>query len=168
MNQAIQIDDGQRFFSDGTPAALARLLNDANATADPDRKGALLRAAVEEWPGGLDAHIALYKFYFRTAQYRQAEKAVWATLREAAQQGGFNWKYRHLTATDAEWLDDHSVSRLYLFSLKALGVIRLRRGRIGLAKRVLEKLMALDPHDEVGGGTFLGIARRFDDVDGEE
>ena len=64
---------------------------------------------------------------FRTGRYREAEGAVWQALREAARQVGFRRNYRLLGSDSADWLNDQSVSRLYLFSLKALGVIRLRR-----------------------------------------
>jgi hypothetical protein len=151
------------FFSDHTEPALAAALEKANAEADGGKKEALLLDAVETWPEGLDGHIALYKFYFRTGRYRDAERAVWAALREAARQGGFTRNYRLLRPGDADWFGDHAVSRLYLFSLKALGVIRLRRERIALAKKVLGKLAELDPYDEVGGGAFLEIARSFDE-----
>lgn len=151
------------FFSDHTPAALARALEAANREADVEKKEDQLRTIVADWPDGLDGHIALYKFYFRTSRYAAAEAAVWACLKEAARQGGFNRNYRLLTAQDANWLDDHTVARLYLFSLKALGVIRLRREKIEMAKRVLRKLAELDPHGEVGGQTFLEIAEGFDE-----
>jgi Flp pilus assembly protein TadD len=53
------------------------------------------------------------------------------------------------------------MSRVYLFSLKALGVVRLRRGRVADAERVLTKLLELDPQDEIGGRNFLDIATSF-------
>jgi tetratricopeptide (TPR) repeat protein len=155
------IDGKPRFFSDHTPDSLALLLLKADRSKTIEQRGELLRQAVSDWPQELDGYIALYKYYFRTAQYREAEKAVWATLREAARQGGFTRNYRRLTTERADWLNDKSVSRLYLFSLKALGVIRLRRGRIRLAEKVLAKLLELDPQDEIGGSNFLLIARNF-------
>lgn len=163
MENVAYIDKIDLFFSNTTPAGLVQMLNNANAATDAHETETLLRQAVAAWPEGLDAHIALYKFYFRTGQYRAAEQAVWVALKAAARQGGFRWNYRLLTPDSADWLDDHTVSRLYLFSLKALGVIRLRRGRLELAKRVLSKVMDLDPHDEVGAGNFLAIAQSFDD-----
>jgi tetratricopeptide (TPR) repeat protein len=155
------IDGKPRFFSDHTPDSLALLLLTADKARTTEQRGELLRQAVNDWPSELDGHIALYKHYFRTAQYREAEKAVWQTLQEAARQGGFTRNYRKLTSDSADWLNDKSVSRLYLFSLKALGVIRLRRGRIRLAEQVLSKLLELDPQDEIGGSNFLDIARDF-------
>ncbi len=161
-SELVYIDGRPRFFSDHTPDGLALLLLKADRAKTAEKRGELLRQAVSDWPNELDGYIALYKYYFRTAQYREAEKAVWATLREAARQGGVTRNYRRLTPESADWLNDKSVSRLYLFSLKALGVIRLRQGRIRLAECVLSKLLELDPQDEIGGSNFLQIARSDD------
>lgn len=162
MSKVVALDtEDQFFFSDKTDPVLAQQLKQANSTRDPAEKEILLLAALKQWPQALDTYIALYKFYFRTGQYRQAEAHVWHTLREAAKQGGFNRNYRRLGINSAPWLADQSIARLYLFSLKALGVIRLRRGRVKLAEQVLDKLLELDPTDELGGGNFLNIARSF-------
>lgn len=150
------------FFSARTPEPAGRLLQAAEQTADPHHRERLLHQAVEQYPSALDARIALYKFRFRGGRHREAEQAVWGAMREAARQGGFDRNYRRLTPTSTDWLDDRSISRLYLFSLKALGVIRLRRGRTYLARIVLTKLLELDPQDELGGGHFLAIARSFE------
>lgn len=149
-----------RYFSDNLPDALGVLLYQAASQSEPEVREKLLQDALGYCPDALDVHIALYKLYFRTARYREAECQVWRTLFEAARQGGFDRNYRRLHRNSAPWLEDHSVARLYLFSLKALGVIRLRRGRVQLAHRVLSKLLELDPNDEIGGGHFLGAARR--------
>lgn len=161
MDNIALIDGTQRYFSDNVPDALGLALYQASTQTDPARKERLLLDALARWPHALDTHIALYKLYFRTARYAAAERQVWRTLTEAARQGGFTRNYRRLRIDSAPWLEDQSVARLYLFSLKALGVIRLRRGRVMAAHRVLSKLLKLDPTDEIGGSNFLGIARRF-------
>jgi tetratricopeptide (TPR) repeat protein len=153
---------GSLLFSAAPPAPLSAHLNTRHGLMDdPDGEAALL-GAVTEWPRSLDARIALYKFYFRRGRYVDAERAVWATLREAARQSGFRWNYRLLRPDTADWEDHAGPARLYLFSLKALGVVRLRRGKIEAARRVLEKLLELDPHDGVGGEAFLSIALTFE------
>ena len=171
MDNIALLDGKQRYFSDNLPDELGLFLYQASLQQEPEHKERLLLAALARWPNALDAHIALYKLYFRTARYREAESQVWRTLTEAARQGGFNRNYRRLQVDSAPWLEDQRIARLYLFSLKALGVIRLRRGRVHLAHRVLSKLLELDPSDEIGGSNFLAIARRFLDeeqADGTE
>lgn len=153
---------GERaFFSEHTPHKLRYLLNRALCAATPDGVEALLLEARRRWPEEPDAHIGLYKFYFVRARYQDAEAAVWAALRAAAAAGGFDRNYRRLHPGSADWSQRQGGERLYLFSLKALGVIRLRRARVTQARCVLEKLLELDPVDEIGGGAFLQIARSF-------
>ncbi len=170
MENIALIDGQQRYFSDNLPAELGLILYQASLKTEPAEKEALLLTALYQWPDALDTYIALYKFYFRTARYEEAERQVWKTLKRSASLGGFRWNYRLLQPDTAPWLEDQSVARLYLFSLKALGVIRLRRGRVRLAHRVLSKLLDLDQNDEIGGSNFLGIAERFieEELDMEE
>ncbi|TBU98832.1 hypothetical protein [Stutzerimonas kirkiae] len=153
------------FFSDRTPTGLRYLLSAAQSLEHPAAVEALLLEALRRWAEEPDAHIGLYKFYFFHARYREAEVAVWRALRSAAASAGFNRNYRRLRPDSADWQRRAGGERLYLFSLKALGVIRLRRGRVRDARRVLEQLLALDPFDEIGGGAFLQIARSFTEDD---
>jgi len=156
---------GERaYFSAEAPLALREMLD--QALADPARSEGLLLRARERWPQLADAHVALYKFYFVAARYREAEVATWRALRVAAHCGGFDRNYRRLQPHSCDWSQRDGAARLYLFSLKALGVIRLRRGHVARARRVLEALECLDPVDEIGGGAFLRIARAFEE-DGE-
>lgn len=160
------IDGKPRYFSGAVSDELAVQLDRAARLTDPLERESILLAARRRWPHALDIMIALYKLYFRTARFPEAERMAWQALREASCQGGFRWNYRLLRPDSADWLEDRSVSRLYLFSLKALGVIRLRQGRVVLAERALAKVLELDPHDEIGAGNFLIIARQCleDDV----
>lgn len=161
MSEVLLFDSGRAFFSGDTPAALRYLLNNALCADDPQTIEALLLEARARWPEQPDAHIGLYKFYFVSRRYREAEAAVWLALRAAAQHGGFDRNYRRLHARSADWSRQQGPERLFLFSLKALGVIRLRREKVVQARCVLEKLHGLDPCDEIGGAAFLQIARSF-------
>ncbi len=153
---------GERaYFSGEAPLALRQMLD--QALADPARSEQWLLAARAGWPQLADAHVALYKFYFVAARYREAEVAVWQALRVAAARAGFDRNYRRLQAHSCAGSQIDGAVRLYLFSLKALGVIRLRRGRVADARRALQALARLDPADEIGGAAFLGIARAFDE-----
>jgi hypothetical protein len=149
------------FFSASSPHGLRFLLEQARSARAPHAAEALLLEARRRWPGEADAYIGLYKFYFVAARYAEAEAAVWAALSAAAGVAGFSRNYRRLTPASADWRRRDGAERLYLFSLKALGVVRLRRNRVTNARRVLEKLRELDPFDEIGGGAFLQIARSF-------
>lgn len=158
-------DAGRAFFSDRSPEPLRYLLNNALCAGTPDATEALLLEARQRWPAEPDAHVALYKFLFVNKRYAEAEAAVWAALNAAATCLGIDRNYRRLHRTSADWSQRQGAERLYLFSLKALGVIRLRRERVVQARAVLEKLAELDPCDEIGGGAFLHIARSFAEDD---
>lgn len=168
MENIAILEGKQRYFSDNLSDELGLVLYQAANQSDPLAKERILLGAMQRWPDALDTYIALYKLYFRTARYQDAERQVWRTLTEAARQGGFRRNYRLLTADSAPWLEDKSVARLYLFSLKALGVIRLRQEKVVRAHQVLSKLLELDPADEIGGSNFLLIAERFieEELDG--
>lgn len=159
MAELILFDGGRAFFSANAPTALRFLLNAATQSDNAATTEKLLLEARSRWPQEPDGHLALYKFYFVCARYVDAERAVWQALREAARWGGFTRNYRRLCRDSADWRDRNGAARWYLFNLKALGVIRLRQVKPHSAQRVLEKLLELDPFDEIGGGTFLQIAK---------
>lgn len=163
MGEVLLLEPERAFFSDRTPTGLRYLLNSARGLEHPAAVEALLLEARRRWSGEPDAHVGLYKFYFLQARYAEAEAAVWEALRRAATCAGFSRNYRRLHPASADWQTRHGAERLYLFSLKALGVIRLRRGKVDNARRVLEKLLELDPGNEIGGEAFLQIARAFEE-----
>ncbi|GAB2197326.1 hypothetical protein [Sessilibacter sp. MAH4] len=117
----------------------------------------------EQWPGCVDPYMALFKFYFRVVRYQEAERMVWRLMTLLSDRNQFCKNYRLLKPCTTNWLLHDSDPRHFLFCLKALGVIRLRRGKVFLAKKVLSKLEELDPNDEIGGSNFLFIARSFDE-----
>lgn len=154
------LNQNSRYFSSKLPPELELELNRLSYNDKSIAEGleAQLVDINSRWPEFVDTYIALFKYYFRTAQYRLAEVTVWQAMRLTSSRGGFRRNYRLLTPDSEDWLAGDSDQRHYLFCLKALGVIRLRRGRISLAKKVLAKLEELDPYDEIGGGNYLLIA----------
>ena len=163
MGEVLLLEPERAFFSDRTPTGLRYLLNSARGLEHPAAVEALLLEARQRWSEEPDAHVGLYKFYFLQARYAEAEAAVWEALRRAAACAGFSRNYRRLHPASADWQTRRGATRLYLFSLKALGVIRLRRGKVDNARRVLEKLLELDPGNEIGGEAFLQIARALEE-----
>ncbi|TVZ38831.1 hypothetical protein P886_3214 [Alteromonadaceae bacterium 2753L.S.0a.02] len=153
--------DERAFFSPTTPAHLQLVLDEALAAGDFAKREETLLTARSRWPDEPDTHISLYKFYFVAAEYAKAEAAVWGALKRAAELAGFNRNYRRLTPESADWSKRSGAERLYLFSLKALGVCRLRRGRVLAAHSVLNKLCELDVSDEIGGHSYFSIAASF-------
>lgn len=158
MADVVLFDNGRAFFSGDAPQPLRYLLHAATTSDNFATTERLLLEARSRWPEYADAHVALYKFYFVAVRYVDAERAVWRALRDAARCGGFDRNYRRLHSQSAQWSARDGAARWYLFNLKALGVVRLRRMRPLAAQRVLKKLLELDLVDEIGGGAFLQIA----------
>ena len=72
-------------------------------------------------------------------------------------QNAQNW--RRLTPESADW-DAMGAPHFYLFTLKALSFITLRRGDLAGAQEKLAKLRDLDPNNNVGWGTIALLAER--------
>jgi len=79
-------------------------------------------------------------------------------LLSAAMQGGFNADWRTLKADSADWHNNAGAAHFYLFSLKALGFIRLRRGDKTESAAILAKMSEIDPDDSVGASVIRSIA----------
>lgn len=165
MQNVVPLREQRAFFSRTTPVALQQILDSALVETRTDIKESTLLQARMVWPEEPDTHISLYKFYFVSGEYNKAEAAVWYAMKMAAQMLGISKNYRRLTGSSADWSKRAGPERLYLFSLKALGVCRLRRGRVLAAHTVLHRLSLLDPNDEIGGHAFLGIAASFFDAE---
>ncbi|MEW6562786.1 MAG: hypothetical protein AB1400_06080 [Pseudomonadota bacterium] len=146
-------------FGGGAPPAVAALLEEAmQAYTETERAESLLQQAKTAAPEALPVYFSLYKFYFYKGELGQAEHAVRSALQQAARQGGFGADWHRLLPGSADWSDYASPAHFYLFSLKALAFIRLRRGDDGEATAILDKLAELDPKDSVGASVIRSIA----------
>ena len=128
-----------------------------NAYADTQLAETLLWQAQKLAPEVLPVYFSLYKFYFYKGNLEQAELSARMALLAAAMQGGFNADWRSLQIDSADWQDYEAPSHFYLFSLKALAFIRLRRGDAMESSAILEKLMEIDPADSVGASVVRSI-----------
>ncbi|GMU47258.1 MAG: (2Fe-2S) ferredoxin domain-containing protein [Pseudomonadales bacterium] len=133
--------------------AAASLATDAGAT---ERR---LEQAARADPGALAVHFARYKFLFHRNRLAEAEAATRDGLAAAAAQGGFAADWRALSRAAAPWSPAAGPARFYLFSLKALAFIRLRRGDPEQSRTLLDKLAELDPDDQVGAEVIRALHR---------
>jgi tetratricopeptide (TPR) repeat protein len=148
-------------FGGETPAEIDRLLRDAAAAyADTPRAEALLSEALALDPDCLAVHFARYKFCFYKSKSRlaDAEHATREALATAARLAGFSANWSQLGSGSANWSDVSDPAHFYLFSLKALAFIRLRRGAGDEAQAILAKLAELDPRDSVGATVIGSLA----------
>jgi hypothetical protein len=144
-------------FGGPAPEEIDRRLREA-AVADATRAEALLLEARDLDANCLPVYFALYKHYFYRSRLVEAEKIALAALEAAARQGGFASDWRALEVDTASWSGASGPIRFYLFSLKALAFIRLRRGAPDEAAAILAKLGEIDPLDQVGATVIRDIA----------
>jgi tetratricopeptide (TPR) repeat protein len=159
MGAQVIIPDERVLFGKDIPPAVNALLQQAvKAYEDTERAETLLRQAQRMNPDQLEVYIALYKFYFYKLRLTEAEVVVREALARAARQGGFDADWRVLGPASAFWSQPDGPERVYLYSLKALGFIRLRLLDFGGGEAILNKLAELDPQDQVGGTVLLELA----------
>jgi hypothetical protein len=144
------------------PAAADALLARARAAwHDVPAATVLLAEALAKAPDCLPLHYARYKFHSSHGQYALAEAAARAALTEAAGQAGLPADWRALDqAADLDaidWADVHGAAHFYLFTLKALAYLRLRRGDLAEAGALLDTLAWLDPADRVGAAVTRSL-----------
>jgi len=147
-------------FGGGLPEFAERRLQEAVSLriSHPDKAEALLLEARERAGHCFPTHFALYKFYANRKELAKAEAAARAALVEAARQGGFTPDWRALPATSAGGaLYASEPALFYLFSLKALAFISLRRTKLEQSVEILDVLSVLDPEDRVGASVTRSL-----------
>jgi hypothetical protein len=155
----VAVESTRAFYAGTLPAQAGALLDEAmSAYADTARAETLLRQAQSEAPDALPVYFSLYKFYFYKGRLEDAERSALLALETAARQGGFPSDFHELKAESADWSRHDGPQHFYLFSLKALAFIRLRRGDKEGCDLILEKLRELDKADTVGSSVIGSIA----------
>lgn len=145
---------------------LQRLMREPiDVTLDWDRAERLLQNVMAQLPNRLETRVALYKMYAYAGQHDKALSLIDEVLQQAAEQSGFDPDWRRLDATSACWTGATGLVRCYLYSLKALGFVSLRKQDIATAEAVLEKLQELDRLDEVGSSVVYQLALALTDKD---
>lgn len=145
-------------FGGEAPAEVASLLEQAmQSYADGPQAEALLWQAHRQAPDALPVYFSLYKYYFYKGNLEQAELSARTALLAAARLGGFDADWQQLDALASDWSDHEAPAHFYLFSLKALAFIRLRRGDAVESESILAKLEELDPADSVGASVIRSI-----------
>lgn len=160
MNQVLLFDEPV-MFSPQMPLEVNRLLQAAvplTATNATQAEWLFLRAQTTD-KHCLQAYFALYKFYFFHKRLGEAEYFALQGLEEAARQGGFPSDYRRLAREPDKWdLQANEIGLFYLYSLKALAFIKLRREHLIEAQLILAQLKQLDPQDLCGASVIMDLA----------
>lgn len=151
-------------FGGEAPAEVSALLERAmQSHTDTQLAETLLWRAHRQAPEALPVYFSLHKFYFYKRDLENPELAARMGLAAAARAGVFADDWPALRPDSADWSDSASPVHFYLFTLKALAFIRLRRGDAAEASNILAKLAGLDPRDSVGASVIRAIAEGASD-----
>ncbi len=157
----LRVFDERVLFSPNLPKAVNQLLQAGVSASHADKMQAekLFRQAREMDRSCLQTYFALYKFYCYQGRLQDAEREVIAALEEASRQGNFPYEYRRLARQSFHWNMYASEAGLfYLYSLKALAFIKLRRGKEAEAQLILAAIAELDPEDRCGASVIMSLA----------
>jgi len=146
------------FARDIKPEVNACLQSAVAHAKDFERARELLYQARELDPDQLEVYIALYKFLFYRGHLAEAETVALDALDSAARRGGFSPALEQLSVQTTDWSIADGPARTFLYSLKALSFIRLRKGEHEAGKALLALLGELDPLDQVGGSVIRELA----------
>ncbi len=145
--------------SEVIPLTLQQLLR-AELLVEEDWQQAehLLLTARRELPEQVEVLIALYKLYAYSNRFEESLNLIEEVLEKSASLAGFSPNWNELSADSADWTPASGALRHYLYSLKAMGFVCLRKGEPEQALQVLKKLLELDPQDQVGGSVVFELA----------
>lgn len=127
-------------------------------SSDPVEVEKLLRHHLLADPDYLPAYYAMYKLLFRQSRLAEAEEIARNALASGAKLGGFSPHWQHLAADTADWVAIQTPAHFYLFTLKALSFILLRRKQLAECWEILEKISELDPQDLIGASVIRTYA----------
>jgi hypothetical protein len=105
----------------------------------------------------LPTHFALYKFYANRKDLAKAEAAAHAALDEGRQAKADSRRTGGRCRQPRRGRPVFQRAALFIFSLKALAFISLRRGKPQQSAEILDALTLLDPEDRVGASVTRSL-----------
>jgi tetratricopeptide (TPR) repeat protein len=143
------------------PAAEYCLQKAAKAYGTPDEAERLLHQALSLAPQHAAVYIAFYRFHFYRGRLKEALPYAELCLSLAAQEMGLERDWRQVAPGGADFGGFAAYGpRFFLFSLKAYGYLHMRLGNLEEGRRAVEKVIELDPRDQVGASVLLGVLER--------
>ena len=147
--------ESTELFGGAVPPAVQRLIDTVRGAARAEA-GAALWTAVLTSPQSLPPYYLLYKFHASAGELDQAHEVARKALTVSAQQASLERDWHAVQPGDADFATS-GPARFWLFTLKALAFISLRRGEHDAAAALVDKLRSLDPSDRVGFGVVEAL-----------
>ncbi|MGR9074485.1 MAG: hypothetical protein ACU833_15595, partial [Gammaproteobacteria bacterium] len=129
--------------------------------ASGDAELPLLQAFLRA-PASLNVLVALNRFYYYQHRLADAllisENALGIIRRKI--EFPDDWRSLELRHISESPRDRLSWIRLYLFTLKSIGFLKMRLNELESSKAIFEKVVALDSEDRIGAGPLLELVSR--------
>lgn len=154
MNLFTGIESAELFGGAVSPA-VQRLIDTARGGARAQTSAALWTAVLTS-PQSLPPYYLLYKFHASRGELDEAHEVARRALIVSAQQAALDPDWHAVQPGDADFATP-GAARFWLFTLKALAFISLRRGERDTAAALVDKLRLLDPSDRVGFGVVEAL-----------
>ncbi|RZF23885.1 hypothetical protein EVC45_41745 [Paraburkholderia sp. UYCP14C] len=135
-------------FGGEVPAGVLQLIERTRRGSDDD-VAAVLWTAILSYPRCLPPYYLLYKFHANRGELGEAQKVATRALAVAAWGASISTDWCAVQPGDADF-SIPGPPRFWLFTLKALAFISVRRGERALALKLIAKLRWLDPIDCIG------------------
>lgn len=157
----LDFDPEPLYFDDPLAPEVEDLLRGAAEAYGQDRAEAMLMRAYFLAPQQLTVLVALYRYFYYRHRLGEARLTAQRAMAESAQRLGFPQDWRNLNAPQLGAGVQRSMGlvRFYLMALKAHAYLDLRAAELDEGCAKLEKLVALDPLDRIGGRVLLAVAR---------
>jgi hypothetical protein len=156
VNLLTGVASTQLFGGEVSPAVL-HLVEKARHTPR-EQVAAMLWAAALGSPQSLPLYYLLYKLHAGLGELEDALQAARKGLEAAAQAAALAPDWRAVQRGDADF-DQPGPARFWLFTLKALAFIELRRGQRQAAQALVAQLRQLDPADTLGASVIEALLR---------
>jgi hypothetical protein len=162
----LNFDQAELYFDEPLAQDVARLLVAAADKYGSEEAESLLLRAHLLAPQHLMVLVALYRFYFYQHRLEDALLVGESTLAVVGRRLDFpdSWVYLREANLGAGVMRSMGLVRFYLMVLKASGYINLRLGNIETGRAMLEKLIALDSHDRIGGKALLNVMQQMNNT----
>ncbi len=158
----LDFDPGELYYQQEDSDEVNALIKQAgNSYEDGEAELPLLQAYLRS-PTSLNVLVAINRFYYYQHRLPDAlvvsEKAL-EIIREKLQ---FPADWQSLEIDDINNVPTEQLSwvRLYLFTLKSIGFLKLRMHELEPSKTIFEKLSRLDSENRIGAKALLELATR--------
>jgi tetratricopeptide (TPR) repeat protein len=159
----------RRYYGGDLPAEAERALHAVGLCWEDDAAAeAQILRALELAPDHLAVHYGAYKFYYYKRRLTVALPHVEAWVCEAIRRNNLPADWRDVLPGHADFTHFDGDPRLFLFSLRALGWLLARLGRIEEGRAALGKVASLDPDDQMRARRLLAVLDAHEQEDEED